>query len=147
MCLLRHQIGTSFAVAFAMSDTTEEFIMERPMSIIRPSRFFQICCLLMITTACAPPDPAAIGETTTVSDATATLLWDASAGLNVAGYKIYQATASGAYGAPIAAVPMDVTSYTATGLESGTTYFFVVTAYNSDGTESSFSNEASTSSF
>ncbi|MBX3301300.1 MAG: fibronectin type III domain-containing protein [Nitrospira sp.] len=80
-----------------------------------------------------------------VAPATATLSWDASAGLDVAGYKIYQATVSGTYGAPIATVPMDVTSYTVADLESGTTYFFVVTAYNSDGAESSFSNEASTS--
>lgn len=65
-----------------------------------------------------------------------------SAGLDVAGYKIYQTTASGVYGAPIATVSMDVTSYTVTGLESGATYFFVVTAYNSAGTESAFSNEA-----
>jgi hypothetical protein len=38
---------------------------------------------------------------------------------------------------------MDITTYTVTGLETGTTYFFVVTAYNSSGTESSFSNEVS----
>jgi hypothetical protein len=30
-----------------------------------------------------------------------------------------------------------------TSLEGGTTYFFAVTAYNSDGAESSFSNEVS----
>ena len=36
---------------------------------------------------------------------------------------------------------MNVTDYTVTGLASGTTYFFTVTAYNTDGAESSFSNE------
>jgi hypothetical protein len=36
---------------------------------------------------------------------------------------------------------MDATSYTVTDLEIGTTYFFAVTAYNSSGAESSFSNE------
>jgi fibronectin type 3 domain-containing protein len=74
---------------------------------------------------------------------TATLSWNASVGPDVAGYKIYQATASGAYGAPIAAVTMDVTRYTVTGLEAGSTYFFTITAYNVDDVESSFSNEVS----
>ena len=71
------------------------------------------------------------------------LSWDANSSPDLEGYKIYLATASGGYGAPIATVPMDITNYTVTGLETGTTYFFVVTAYNSSGTESSFSNEVS----
>ncbi len=112
---------------------------------IRPYHLVQIFFFLLVTTACASSDSSSSAETDTVSTATATLSWDPSAGLDVAGYKIYQATASGAYGAPIAAIPIDVTSYEVTGLESGATYFFVVTAYNSDGTESPFSNEASTS--
>ena len=69
--------------------------------------------------------------------------WDASEGPDLAGYKIYQATAPGGYGAPIAILTVDVTRYTVTGLEFGTTYFFTVTAYNSNGAESSFSNEVS----
>ena len=73
----------------------------------------------------------------------ATLSWDAGEGSDLVGYKIYQATAPSTYGAPIATVPMNVTSYTVTGLESGATYFFTVTAYKSNGAESSFSNEVS----
>lgn len=71
------------------------------------------------------------------------LSWDPSVGPDIVGYKVYLATASGAYGAPIVTLAPDVTSYTATGLEAGSTYFFVVTSYNSDGAESSFSNEVS----
>ncbi|NGZ98788.1 MAG: hypothetical protein CV089_22195 [Nitrospira sp. WS110] len=119
--------------------------MERSRWSFRPYRWFEICVCLLVTAACASPDSAPTSEMATVSDATATLSWDASVGLDVAGYKIYQATASGAFGAPVATVTMNVTSHTVTGLESGNTYFFVVTAYNSDGTESSFSNEASKS--
>lgn len=113
--------------------------------MIRPSCSFQIGVLLFVMTACALPDSTTTSETDSVSDATATLSWDASVGLDVAGYKIYRTTTSGVYGASIATVPMAVTSYTVTGLESGATYFFVVTAYNSAGIESSFSNEASAS--
>jgi fibronectin type 3 domain-containing protein len=102
---------------------------------------FQICVFLLVTTACASSDPASPSPAPTKG--TATLSWDASEGSNLAGHKIYQATAPGTYGAPIATVPMNVTNYTVTGLESGTTYFFTVTVYKSNGAESSFSNEVS----
>jgi hypothetical protein len=71
----------------------------------------------------------------------ATLSWNANSEPDLQGYRIYLATASGGYGAPLTTLPMDVTSYTVTGLETGTTYFFSVTAYNSSGAESSFSSE------
>ncbi len=86
--------------------------------------------------ACASSDP-------TPASGTATLSWNAIGGPDLAGYKIYTATASGAYGAPVATVPLNVTSYTVTGLEPAMTHFFALTAYNSNGTESSFSNEVS----
>lgn len=114
-------------------------------SMTSPYHLFPICLFLLGITACASSDSTPISETATPTGETATLSWDASAGPDLAGYKIYQATASGAHGAPIATVPTDLTSYTVTGLETGTTYFFVVTAYNSDGSESSFSNEVSKS--
>jgi len=117
--------------------------MERPRSMTSHYRWLLICLFLLVTTACASPDSSPISETATPTSETATLSWDASGGPDLAGYKIYQATASGAFGAPIATTTMDVTSHNVTGLEAGTTYFFVVTAYNSDGAESSFSNEVS----
>lgn len=97
---------------------------------------FQICTFLLVTAACASLIP-------TLTDRTASLSWDAGEGSDVVGYKIYQAIAPGVYGAPIATVPLNVTRYTLTGLASGTTYFFTVTAYTSNGAESSFSNEVS----
>jgi fibronectin type 3 domain-containing protein len=61
---------------------------------------------------------------------------------------VYRATSSGAYGAPIATLIGNVTtSYVATGLQTGTTYFFVVTAYDNAGNESVFSTEVSKSIF
>jgi hypothetical protein len=77
----------------------------------------------------------------------ATLTWNANTESDLAGYKIYRATSSGTYGAPIATLQGNVTSYVATGLQSGTTYFFVVTAYDSAGNESVYSNEVSKSIF
>jgi fibronectin type 3 domain-containing protein len=77
----------------------------------------------------------------------ATLTWNASTSNNVAGYKVYQSTGSGAYGAPIATLPGKVTGYTSIGLATGTTYFWVVTAYDNAGNESTYSNEVSKSVF
>ena len=76
-----------------------------------------------------------------------TLTWNGNTEKDLAGYKVYRATSSGAYGAPIAAIPGNTPSYTATGLEFGTTYFFVVTAYDIAGNESAYSNEVSKSIF
>ena len=99
-------------------------------------RWFLVCLFLLVTMACSSTGPTPTSET-------ATLTWDANSEQDLQGYKIYLATTSGGYGAPIATLPIDVTSYTVTGLETGTTYFFAVTAYNSSGAESPFSNEVS----
>ena len=70
----------------------------------------------------------------------AVLSWDPNTESDLAGYKAYVGTASGVYGSSI-----DVgnqTTYTITGLGSGT-FYFVVTAYNTSGIESVHSNEVS----
>ncbi|CUS33278.1 hypothetical protein COMA2_120158 [Candidatus Nitrospira nitrificans] len=79
------------------------------------------------------------------TQASVTLTWNANTESDLAGYKVYRATSSGAYGAPIAAIPGNTTSYIVTGLQSNTTYFFVVTAYDIAGNESAYSNEVSRS--
>jgi hypothetical protein len=81
------------------------------------------------------------------SSSSATLTWNANTESDLAGYKVYRATASGAYGAPIATVLRNVTTYQAIGLQFGTTYFFVVTAFDVAGNESAYSNEVSKSIF
>jgi hypothetical protein len=65
------------------------------------------------------------------------LSWEASTS-TVTGYKVYVGTASGTYGTPTTIG--NLTSYTVTGLSSGT-YYFAVTAYDASGNESSYSNE------
>jgi len=68
-----------------------------------------------------------------------TLEWDANTESDLAGYKVYYGTASRTYGTPITLGK--VTTYTVTGLTPGTTYYFAVTAYNTAGLESGYSNE------
>ena len=71
-----------------------------------------------------------------------TLAWDASVSM-VDGYWLYYGLASGTYTARIDVGPE--TTYTLTGLTSGQTYYFAVTAYDrTDGRESGPSNEVST---
>jgi hypothetical protein len=69
------------------------------------------------------------------------LAWDANVEPDIAGYRLYYGTVSGEYTEMV-----DVGTSTTASLPSlpvGATYFFAVTAYNADGLESQFSNEAS----
>jgi hypothetical protein len=59
---------------------------------------------------------------------------------NVAGYRLYYGTASGAYARRIDVG--NVTTYMAHGLSYGVTYYFALTAYDQSG-ESGYSNEVS----
>jgi hypothetical protein len=81
------------------------------------------------------------------SSSSVTLTWNANKESDLAGYRVYRATSSGTYGAPIATIQGNTTSYVATGLQLGTTYFFVVTAFDIAGNESAYSNEVSKSVF
>ena len=71
--------------------------------------------------------------------------WTASPDVSVTGYRVYYGTASGAYSQPRGSGLMtgNVTSWTLSGLNSGTLYYFAVTAIDSTGKESVYSNEAS----
>jgi hypothetical protein len=84
---------------------------------------------------------------TAPSTGAATLNWNASTSSDTVGYKVYKGTASGAYGVPVATLQGGVLSYQAIGLLINTTYFFVVTSYDTAGNESSHSNEVSKSIF
>jgi len=70
----------------------------------------------------------------------ATLTWAPETDPSVKGYKVYSGTSSGAYGAPVDVG--NVTTFQIFNLQSGNTYYFAITAYNSAG-ESGYSNEVS----
>jgi chitinase len=75
----------------------------------------------------------------TASAEDVTLTWDANNESTVTGYILYYGTSSRIY-----ADSVDVgnkTSSTITGLQDGVTYYFAVTAYDSTGLESAFSEE------
>lgn len=68
-----------------------------------------------------------------------TLRWDASAGPNLAGYKVNYGTASQTYTQHVDVG--NVTTYGVMGLTPGILYFFAANSYNASGQESGFSNE------
>ena len=75
--------------------------------------------------------------------ASVTFQWDPVAVPDLAGYKLYRSTTSGTYGSPIATLSASTTTYQMTNLTKGVTYFFAVSAYDTNGNESPFSNEQS----
>ena len=72
---------------------------------------------------------------------TATVSWDANTESDLSGYKIYYGTSSGSYDDVVDVG--NTTSFSINNLVDGTTYFFVVTAFDFSGNESGFSNEVS----
>ena len=82
--------------------------------------------------------PTAIHSATTSS---ATLQWAANSESDLAGYKVYQGTTAGSYGPSIDV--KNVTTYRASKLQAGLTYFFAITAYDTSGNESPLSEKVS----
>ncbi len=70
-----------------------------------------------------------------------TLAWTASTSTGVTGYNLYYGTTSGSYGTKVNVG--NTTSYALSSLQTGATYYFAVTDYNSSGTESGYSNQIS----
>lgn len=84
----------------------------------------------------APPSESSLSNA-------AALTWDAVAATNLAGYRIYFGTAPGTYlQSPGQGLSVgNVTAYTLIGLSSGARYYFTVTALDTAGNESGYSNE------
>jgi hypothetical protein len=90
------------------------------------------------------PPPASSGPTSV------SLAWqpptqntDGSPITNLAGYKVHYGTTSGDYTQTVAVNNAGLTRYVLDNLKSGT-YYFAITAYNAQGTESTLSGELST---
>jgi fibronectin type 3 domain-containing protein len=73
-----------------------------------------------------------------------TLSWGASSS-TVVGYNVYSGSVSGGPYNKLTSSPVAVLTYKDSSVQSGKTYFYVVTAVNSSGGESTFSNQATAS--
>ncbi|HEV8673380.1 MAG TPA: hypothetical protein VGX21_04980 [Methylomirabilota bacterium] len=74
------------------------------------------------------PPAAPRGLVTVVAGATVRLAWEAVADPDVAGYRVYRSTTAGRGYQPLTPAPQPATTYVDTGVRSGQTYYYVVTA-------------------
>lgn len=81
--------------------------------------------------------------TTAAPTTTALLIWDPATAPALSGYRVYYGTVPGVYGQSLGnGINVgNVLTHTITGLISGVRYYFAVTAYESSGNESGYSNE------
>jgi fibronectin type 3 domain-containing protein len=90
--------------------------------------------------ATTPPLPATNLTAASASTGSVQLNWGASTTASVTGYNVYRSPSSG--GGYVKITLVNGTSYTDTGLTSGTPYYYVVTAVGPGNLESVNSNEA-----
>jgi hypothetical protein len=96
--------------------------------------------------AAAGSSPQSVGSSTTGISATghfATVTWTASDSASITGYNVYSANTSGGPYNRITSAPDTSTLYTDSSVQAGGTYYYVITTVDSNGVESSYSNEAS----
>ncbi len=80
-----------------------------------------------------PPNAPTMQSFSGVTDTTMTLNWTDNAS-NEDGYRIYKSTSNTKPGSPITTLSANAETYSATGLDCNTTYYWWVEAYNSQGT-------------
>jgi hypothetical protein len=89
----------------------------------------------------SPINISVSGTGTTVVAHSVSLAWTASTS-SVVGYNVYRSTISGGPYTLVTTTAIAGVSYTDSTVQAGVTYFYVVTAVDSNGNESAFSNEA-----
>jgi len=87
------------------------------------------------------PVSLTLSQPTTTTTGSAGLSWTANTDTDLAGYKVHIGTQPGLYNPPITLGT--TTTYTATNLASGKTYYFCVSAFDTASNESLCSNEVS----
>jgi hypothetical protein len=107
-----------------------------------------ILCLVMVCLLAVPvlaaPVPAARVTAMAGANGTVTLWWDANTEVDLAGYKVYWGRASRTYtNSPIPTVAVMTSPTFTTSVLANGTWYFAVTAYNTAGMESGYSNEVS----
>jgi Abnormal spindle-like microcephaly-assoc'd, ASPM-SPD-2-Hydin len=90
----------------------------------------------------SPADESLTGGGAGAAQHSVTLSWAASSSTGVMGYNVYRSTVSGGPYARITSGPRASLSYTDGTVSAGNSYFYVVTAVEGNGAESTYSNQA-----
>ena len=99
----------------------------------------------VVVTSNATASPMTIslsGDAVKPSPHSVALTWSASKSSGVVGYHVYRGTTSGGPYTKLTPAAISETRYTDTSVGAGHTYYYVVTSVDSDGLESSHSNQA-----
>ncbi|HWG72759.1 MAG TPA: fibronectin type III domain-containing protein, partial [Acidimicrobiales bacterium] len=130
--------GTTYVVGGLTNGTTYYFTVEAINAIGNSAPSNEASA-----TPVAPPSPPS-GLVASAGNAQVSLTWTAPAsdgGSAITGYNVYEGTTAGGESTtPVNSSPLIATTYTVTGLNNGTTYFFTVEAVNTVG-NSGASNE------
>jgi hypothetical protein len=86
---------------------------------------------------------APAGLTASAGDAMVSLDWNDNSESDLSGYNVYRSTMSGRGYTLKGSVLAGNSAYADTSVTNGTSYYYVVTAFNAGGSESPYSNEAS----
>ena len=92
------------------------------------------------------PTTITVGSTGTAAAHSVALSWNASTSRDVVGYYVYRGTEPGPPYTRFTRVtlsPIRATTYTDSSVDAGAIYYYVVTAVNGGGKESTYSNQAS----
>src|SRR5580704_14375499 len=99
--------------------------------------------LTIVSNATDSPTSIGLAGTGTQQAATVALGWTASTS-SVIGYNVYRGTTTGGpYSSKLTSSPVASTQFTDTGVQSGQTYYYVVTSVDSNDVESVYSGQAS----
>ena len=90
----------------------------------------------------SPSTEALSGTGVTPASHSVDLSWNASGTTGVVGYNVYRGNVSKGPYSKVTSSPESGLSYSDTAVATGTTYYYVITALDSSGMESAYSNEA-----
>lgn len=138
--------GTGFSVASGVAGTTIAAGQTAELSVVFAPKTTGSVSGTVTITSNASNSPSSISVAGTGVSNTAhsvTLNWVASSSSGVIGYYVYRSTTSGGSYTRLTTAAVNALKYTDGSVSAGETYYYVVTAVNSSGVQSGYSEQVS----